>query len=71
MKGRSAVRLRELSARAGNTAATAASDTDPATSKDEQILRVIAQGLVTRSSADGRTRGGGRIMVFMVFSIVQ
>src|SRR5580704_10813504 len=70
MKG-SSVRLGELSAHAGNTAATAASDTDPATSKDEKMPRTLAQGFVARNSAGGRTRDGARIMVFMVFSIVH
>jgi len=65
------VRLGELSAHAGNTAATAASDTDPATTKDEKMPRALAQGFVARNSAGGRTRGGARIMVFMVFSIVH
>jgi hypothetical protein len=71
MKGRSSVRLCELSAHAGNAAATAASDTDPATSKDEKMPRALAQGFVARNSAGGRTRDGARIMVFMVFSIVH
>jgi hypothetical protein len=71
MKGRSSVTPGELSAHAGNTAATAASDTDPATTKDEKMPRALAQGFVARNSAGGRTRGGARIMVFMVFSIVH
>src|SRR5580704_5414734 len=71
MKGRSSMRLGEPSAHAGNTATTAASDTDPASSKRAKMRRALVQGFVARGSAGGRDRGGGRIMVFMVFSIVH
>jgi hypothetical protein len=71
MKGRSAARLGELSAHAGDMAATAASDTDPATNKDETMRRALARGFVARGSAGGRTRGDAMIMVFMVVSLVH